>query len=572
MRIILVALAVVCCAGCPSFIEPGSVDSGVADAGQAAVDAGRDVVDAGPLVVDAGPLVVDAGTLVVDAGTLVVDAGTLDAGSLVVDAGSMVLDAGASEFHLTFDEEFDDTADFVAVDGGRAPGRRWGTADFNGVRTVPADRQGQSFCDPNTTTQTPYDAFLATNGSMTITARPTPPNVFSSGMPYVSGQIASAHRFTQRYGYFELRARLPRGMGLWSRYWLLPDDGAWPGQGEYDIFEVLGKRTGIVNQTTHFTDDAGVNQAEGFEYRGIDPVDGAFHTYGFLWLPDRVEWYVDQQKSLTQVNRVDIPMYVLIDLAVGGSDPGALWAGNPDSTTPWPSRMEVDSFRVYSNDPGLPSVTPDPGYSPSTLPAGLTVVAGSPHPALPTGWTAGPIGTPDLPGTTTWNPHTGEWTLKGAGYGFQCQFASTSLAADGTVAATVQSVTQMAENDDRAGVAMRASLQEVEPELSLVFMASHPAGQPASRRVVLLSRGNGPTTELAAVAVSQTPVSLRLVRQGNTFTGSYSTNAGATWTVVGSTQNSGLTGAVRAGVLVGGNQNSYHRLSRAILSAVSVSP
>jgi beta-glucanase (GH16 family) len=484
-----------------------------------------------------------------------------------------VLDAGGPwEYHLTFDDEFNDTNDFVSRDGGHVPGARWGTADFNGVRTVPADRQGQYFCDPNTTTQTPYNAFLATNGSLKIAARPTPPNVYSSGMPYVSGQIASAHRFTQRYGYFELRARLPRGMGLWSRYWLLPDDGAWPGQGEYDIFEVLGKRTGIVNQTTHFTDDAGVNQAEGFEYKGIDPVDGAFHTYGLLWLPDRVEWYVDQQKTLTQINRVDIPMYVLIDLAVGGSDPGALWAGNPDSTTPWPSIMEVDSFRIYSNDRGLPSVTPDPGYSPSTLPPGLAVVAGSPHPALPTGWTAGPIGTPDLPGTTTWNPDTGEWMLKGAGYGFQCQFASTSLAADGSVAATVESVTEMAENDDRAGVAMRGSLQEVQPELSLVFMASHPANQPASRRVVLISRGNGATTELASATIPHAPVSLRLVRTGNTFTGSYSTNGGTSWTVVGSTQNSGLTGAVRAGLVVGGNQNSYHRLSRASFSDVSVTP
>ncbi len=486
------------------------------------------------------------------------------------DAGAV--DAGPVEYHLTFDDEFGSTDDFVSVDGGPVPGRRWGTTDFYGVRTVPADLQGQYFCDPNTTTQTPYDAFLATNGTLRITAQPTPPDVDSQGMPYVSGQITTAHKFTQRYGYYELRARLPKGLGLWSRYWLLPDDGEWPGQGEYDIFEVLGKRTGIVNQTTHFKNDAGVNQADGFEYPGIDPVDGQFHTYGLLWEADRIEWYVDGVKTLTQTNRVRIPMYVLIDLAVGGSDPNALWAGNPNATTPWPSSMELDFFRVYSADPSLPSVTPDPGFSPSVMPAGTTVVAGSPHPALPTGWSAGPIGTPDVPGSATWNAATGEWLLKGAGYGYQCQFASTPLAADGTVTATVQSLTQMAQNDDRGGVAMRGGLQEVAPELSLVFMASSPSMQPVSRRVVLLSRGHGPTTELAAASVAQAPVSLRLVRQGDTFTGSYSTNGGSTWTVVGSTQNSGLMGAVRAGLVVGGNQNSYHRLSRAIFTDVAVSP
>jgi hypothetical protein len=103
-------------------------------------------------------------------------------------------------------------------------------------------------------------------------------------------------------------------------------------------------------------------------------------------------------------------------------------------------------------------------------------------------------------------------------------------------------------------------------------MASSPSMQPVSRRVVLLSRGNGPTTELGAVPIAQAPVSLRLVRQGDTFTGSYSTNGGSSWTVVGSTQSSGLTGAVRAGVVVGGNQNSYHRLSRGLFTGVSVSP
>jgi beta-glucanase (GH16 family) len=509
------------------------------------------------------------------------DAGASDAG--VSDAG--VSDAGASdagardagvpslEYHLTFDEEFNDTTDFVATDAGPAPGRRWATTDFYGVRG-PNVLESQYFADPNGVPQgvtlAPYDAFLATTGVLAIAAQPTPVGVYSGGALHVSGQLTTAHRYTQRYGYYELRARLPRGLGLWSRFWLLNDDGAWPGQGEYDIFEVLGKSTGVVHQTTHYTDVNGVKSADGFSATSIDPLDGQFHTYGFLWGPTQVEWYVDGTKTLTQSNRVDIPMYALIDLAIGGNDPSATWAGNPDSTTPWPARMEVESFRIYSNDPSLPSVTPDPGYSASVLPAGLVVVAGSPSPPLPTGWSAGPIGTPDLPGSSTWNPSTGEWMLKGAGYGYQCQFASTSLPGDGVVSATVQALTAINSNDDRAGVALRAGLQEVEPEVSLVYMISSNVPS-VVRRVVLLSRGNGPTTELAAVTTTETHVSLRLERHGNTVTGSYSTNAGAGWTVVGSTQSTGLTGALRAGLVVGGNGNNYHRLSRGIFTDVSVS-
>ena len=68
---------------------------------------------------------------------------------------------------------------------------------------------------------------------------------------------------------------------MWSRFWLLTDDGNWPG--EYDIFEVLGKETNAVHQTTHYKTATNPHLADGAKYTGINPVDGQFHTYGFLW-------------------------------------------------------------------------------------------------------------------------------------------------------------------------------------------------------------------------------------------------------------------------------------------------
>ena len=293
-----------------------------------------------------------------------------------------------------------------------------------------------------------------------------------------------------------------------------------------------------------------------------------FHTYGFLWTPTGVSWYVDQKLTLTQVNRVTIPMYVLIDLAVG-KDPGNLWPGDPDGGTQWPSSVQIDYFRVYSNDPSLPSVTPDAGYTPSTLPSGLSVVQTSTVGPLPSGWAAGSIGSPNLRGSATWNPNSGEWILKGAGYGNQEEFAGTTLSGNGTISATVASLTRINSNDDRGGVAIRASTQSSAPEIALVYTTSF--NSPNTRtRVVLTSRGSQPTTEIASANVTGAPVSLRLVRKGNAFTGYYSLDGGNTWVAVGTTQNTQLTGPALAGLVVGGNQNNYLRLSRGIFTGVTV--
>lgn len=476
-----------------------------------------------------------------------------------------------TDYHLTYSNE-SNTADVST----------WSTSDFWGMRNNYADYQAQWFADPlrvpSYSTKAAYNPFSAMGSVLAITARPTPANTFAGednagngGQPYVSGQLTTAHRFTQRYGYFELRAKLPPGKGLWSRFWLLTDDGQWPG--EYDVLEVLGKESNIVHQTTHFRTATNPHVADGAAYTGINPVDGQFHTYGFLWTKTGVTWYVDRVPTLTQPNRINIPMYALIDLAVG-RDPENLWPGDPDSSTALPKAMEIDYFRVYSNDAALPAAVPQAGYTASVLPAGLNVVSAPTVATLPTGWTAGSIGSPELKGTSSWNATTGEWILKGAGYSNFGQFAGASLASNGQITATVDSITTMNSNDVRGGVAMRNSRSNSSPEISLVYITSHNSslapGNTMKTRIVMQSRGSGNPIELASVTIAPGPVTLRLLRQGNVLTGRYSGDGGATWKAVGQTTSTSFPGSVLASLFVGGNSENYLRLSRANFSNVTL--
>ncbi len=487
----------------------------------------------------------------------------------------------APKYRLTFNDEFNSG---FQTD-------RWISTDFHAVRNNSGDYQAQWFSDPRSAPSgfTAYSPFIPSkNGSLSIRADRTPAGVYSQGLPFVSGMMSTAHKFTQRYGYFELKAKLPTGSGLWSRFWLLTDNGAWPG--EYDIFEVLGRDNSPdptnffayqIRQTTHFWDSLTAHGIDGLPYRGINPFDGKFHTYGFLWTPESVTWYVDGVATLKQANRINIPMYAILDLAVGTD---SNWPGKVDATTPFPANMEMDYFRIYSNDPSLPSVTPDDGYIPSSMLPNEVVLDLAPvPPKLPEGWTAADVGKPDAPGSSTWNPITGEWMLKGAGNTIstsgQCQFAHAPLVGDGAVVASVTNVSEVAANDVKAGVTIRSHANQGSAEVSLLYKTSIPwPSLECTTSLILQYRDkeggvivedtiNMPTV---ATASHLSPVTLRLVRSGNVITAGFSTNGGGSWIPIGIARTVSMSGTLLAGIALGGNQNSYLKPARAIFDNVVV--
>lgn len=243
-----------------------------------------------------------------------------------------------SRYTLRFSEEFDTLTLFDGTSG------TWKTTGYWGQRTQGSNGERQFYVDP-AYNGLGLDPFEVENGVLTITAQPAPTALKSQlgNLDYTSGIITSEQSFSMQYGYFEIRAQMPEGKGLWPAFWMLTADGEWPP--EIDVIETLGHDPDGLYGTTHYTDASGkktMNNA--VVSQGLFDSSDGFHTYGVEWGPEQIVWYYDGIEVGRAANICfDQPMYMIANLAVGG-----YWPGNPDSTTPFPAEMKIDWIRAYA--------------------------------------------------------------------------------------------------------------------------------------------------------------------------------------------------------------------------------
>ncbi len=205
---------------------------------------------------------------------------------------------------------------------------------FSREREDPAERAGSE--DAGDTGMGALDPFSIDRGVLEITAQPTPANAMmaAENYPYVSGLISTQPSFAQTYGYFEMRAELPRGKGLWPAFWMLPKDDSWPP--EIDIVESIGDPSRV-----YMTAHSKRGKSASIEAR-VTP--NAFHTFAVSWDPQQLIWYIDGGEAGRVPTPRDMhkPMYMLANLAVGGN-----WSGPPDASTRFPAKLMIDYIRAY---------------------------------------------------------------------------------------------------------------------------------------------------------------------------------------------------------------------------------
>jgi beta-glucanase (GH16 family) len=174
---------------------------------------------------------------------------------------------------------------------------------------------------------------------------------------YTSARLLTAGKFSQRFGKFEARIKVPAGQGIWPAFWMLGDDIStvnWPTCGEVDVMENIGREPSIIHGTFHGPGYSGGNSV-GASYSLEYPqrFSDDFHVFSLEWSPNVLRFLVDGNVYATRTP-ADIPdsanwvfahpFFLLTNVAVGGD-----WPGAPDDTTVFPQTMLVDYVRVYAD-------------------------------------------------------------------------------------------------------------------------------------------------------------------------------------------------------------------------------
>lgn len=179
------------------------------------------------------------------------------------------------------------------------------------------------------------------------------------GRDHASGMISTQDCFSQAFGYFEISAKLPDCSGAWPAFWLLPVEKTAANDGrlaEIDVMEHWGglisvqsggktvqiDRRGRPLSTLHY----GVHEAEKVASNGAkmpDKIDlGKFHTFGCLWTPDFLSFFIDQVQTLMIPNPGVIdPHYMVVSMDVSDG------AGDP-AFGKYPAPFIIDYIRAWA--------------------------------------------------------------------------------------------------------------------------------------------------------------------------------------------------------------------------------
>ena len=258
---------------------------------------------------------------------------------------------------LAFDDEFDS---FQSSPRGGSVGWATELPFWNAEHTLSGNNEAEYYVDSSQ----PNSPFSVTNGVLNIQASAASTTGANPlGLAYNSGAITTYKSFSQLYGYFEIRAQLPGGAGLWPAFWLMPTNFK-PGP-EIDAFEVLGDRPNVLYASVHgATPGSSVEQPV-----LVADTSAAFHTYGVDWGPQKTVFYMDGQVIATIATPadMDVPMYMILNLAVGGT---GSWPGAPTAQTQFPANLKIDYVHAYqtANTIGWTDPAPVPPR-PLVLPA-----------------------------------------------------------------------------------------------------------------------------------------------------------------------------------------------------------
>lgn len=177
---------------------------------------------------------------------------------------------------------------------------------------------------------------------------------------YYTGELSWTER-RSTYGYYEIRCKVDNVRGVWSAFWLMPDNISNMAQKaqdgcEIDIFESALPYK--MQNTLHYDGYKRSNK----KITKLEDMYNDYHTYALDWKKDSLKFYYDS-KLIWEVTDPDLisayPVFMDISTEVNGNMKndkpevnGRLWLGCgriDDKDNRLPSDFVVDYVRVYDN-------------------------------------------------------------------------------------------------------------------------------------------------------------------------------------------------------------------------------
>jgi len=225
------------------------------------------------------------------------------------------------------------------------------TEEFNGVFLNEVWRYASSNGGPGELQAYQDNNVTLRDGSLVLTAKK---EEIGKNF-YTSGRINTFSELSLTYGRIDVRAKLPKGQGLWPAIWLLGDNTfevAWPKAGAIYLVEMRGGEEKNRDNTIR----GRLSWAEGstpksvYEYKSLNngKFNDKFHVFSIIWEPSKIQWllndkvYFEQKIDSSMNETFSKPFHLILNVAVGGGYPG-----NPDSNTIFPQEMIVDYIRVF---------------------------------------------------------------------------------------------------------------------------------------------------------------------------------------------------------------------------------
>eukprot|EP00042_Codosiga_hollandica_P021678 m.76875 g.76875 ORF g.76875 m.76875 type:complete len:284 (-) comp50464_c0_seq1:26-877(-) len=202
------------------------------------------------------------------------------------------------------------------------------------------------------------------NGSLVLRTQYDPQVYDGQQFQFTSGQVDSQGKFFQKFGRFDISAKLPSNSfcSIWPANWMMPEpeftvppNVCWPVGGEIDIMEFWGCwNDDLVNGTIHYATQCDQDLdhiSHGYPNASTPPIDWSadYHVFSVEWDTEQISWFVDgnfygqryQNDAPSPYGAIipQTPFYMILNTAI------SWWT--PPPPTDLTVYMYIDYVRAY---------------------------------------------------------------------------------------------------------------------------------------------------------------------------------------------------------------------------------